>query len=299
MTDELRGVFCANVTPFRADTGAIDTEWLQAHLAWLAAQGIDGIVPMGTTGEGPSLTLDERHTLLDTIWAHRGSLTVVPCTGCATLADTLALSRSAVDKGMTTVMVMPPFYYKNVPSAGVLAYYRAVCDALPPTARLLLYHIPQVTAVPITAEVIGGLVASHPHQLYGLKDSSGDRDYLRLTRRTFPQLRVFVGHEPTAADGLAEGAVGLISGMANVFAAAVRSVYQTHADGSDVASAQARLTALAQVIGGYQLPAVMKAAVPWVSDLAPTSVRVPLCNLGDVETAALHESLTELGGVPR
>lgn len=298
MTDELRGVFCANVTPFREDTGAIDTDWLRAHLAWLAAQGLDGIVPMGTTGEGPSLTLDERYALLDAIWMHRGTLRVVPCTGCATLADTIALSRYAVDKGMPMVMVMPPFYYKNIPSEGVLSYHRAVCDALPPTARLLLYHIPQVTAVPIAPEVISGLFASHPHQVYGLKDSSGDREYLRHIRRTFPQLRLFVGHEPTAADGLAEGAVGLISGMANVFAHAVRSVYQAHSDGGNVVSTQARLTALAQVTGAYQLPAVMKAAVPWVSELAPSSVRVPLCNLSDAEATQLHVSLAELGGVP-
>jgi 4-hydroxy-tetrahydrodipicolinate synthase len=290
---ELTGVICANVTPFTTNTGLIDEAWLPAHLRFLEQQGVSGVLALGTTGEGPSLSLQEREQVLDMIVAQRGNLFVMAGTGCAALPETVALSRYALQRGADAVLVMPPFYFKNLDDAGVLAYYRALCDVLPSDARVLLYHIPAVTAVPITPGIIEGLLQSHPQQFYGIKDSSGDEHYLSAVLANYPQLRVYVGSALTAAHGLQNGAAGLISAISNTWPRMVVDVVKAHQEGGDVGVAQAKLTALSQAIGPNTPPA-LKAALPWVSDLPHTSVRVPLCNLSDVEVQRLKAALEKL-----
>ncbi len=291
---DLTGVLCATLTPFLYDIGAVDEAWIAAHLRFLEAHGVDGVLVLGTTGEGPSLSFRERERVIDIVLAERGNLSVVAATGCAALPDTIALSHSALAKGVDAILVMPPFYFKNVPESGVLTYFRALCDTLPEEARMLLYHIPAVTGVPITPGIIEGLLESHPGQFYGLKDSSGDTFYLTELLRNHPQLQVFVGHEQQVLNGLYDGAAGIISAIANVWPGAVRAVLDAHTSDGDVAHAQARLSDLFTLLAG-NTPPLLKVALPWVSDLPRTSVRVPLTNLSAAEAARLRENLDALG----
>jgi 4-hydroxy-tetrahydrodipicolinate synthase len=291
---DITGVICANLTPFDDSTGLVDAAWLSVHLRFLEQQGVSGVLALGTTGEGPSLSLHEREQVLDLVLEQRGNLSVIAGTGCVSLPETVALSRVALERGADAVLVMPPFYFKQVDEAGVLAYYRVLCDALPADARVLLYHIPSVTAVPITPAIITGLLESHPQQFYGIKDSSGDEQYLTDLLTNYPQLRIYVGSGLMAAHGLTHGAAGLISAVANTWPAVVGDVLKAHQEGGDIVAAQTRLTALSQALGPNTPPA-LKAALPWVSSLPRTSVRVPLCNLPDAEVARLHAALEELG----
>lgn len=290
---ELTGVICATLTPFVSDVGPVDYEWIPAHLRFLEQHGISGVLPLGTTGEGPSLSVSERQRVLEIVLQHRGNLFVIAGTGCAALTDTIALSRFALDQGADALLVMPPFYFKGTTDTGVLSYYRALCDALPDATRLLLYHIPQVTAVPITPAVIDGLLESHPEQVYGVKDSAGDAQHTAALIRRYPQLRIFSGSDLQIANSLAAGSAGAISALSNVWPDYVRAVYDAHHNDGDVAAAQARLAQVRRIIPNPTPPA-LKAALPWRSDLPLTSVRVPLTNLSDTETARLQDALNQV-----
>lgn len=158
---EIRGIISAMLTPFTSDVGPVDYEWLPGYLQFLADGGLHGVLALGTTGEGPSMSVAERIRTLEIILKHRGELSVIAGTGCAALTDTIALSRAAIELGVDAILVMPPFYIKQPSETGILAYFRALCDALPAEARVMLYHIPQVTGVPITTTIIDGLLDSH------------------------------------------------------------------------------------------------------------------------------------------
>lgn len=287
---DIQGVICATLTPFIGDSGVVDYEWIPAHLRFLETHGVTGVLTLGTTGEGASLGLGERQRVLDLVLGHRGNLTIIAGTGCASLTETVTLSRYALDQGADAVLVMPPFYFKHVQPEGVLNYYRAVCDALPDDARLLLYHIPAVTAVPITPPVIEGLLASHPRQFYGIKDSSGDIEHTTSLIQRYPQLRIFSGSDTQVANALKAAAAGVISALSNVWPDLVRAVFDAHHNGGDVATAQARLSAVRALIPNPAPPA-LKAALPWRSNLPLTSVRVPLANLTDAAAAELKSAL--------
>jgi 4-hydroxy-tetrahydrodipicolinate synthase len=292
---EIKGVISAMLTPFTSDVGPVDYEWLPGYLRFLESGGLHGVLALGTTGEGPSMSIAERERVLDILLANRGNLAVIAGTGCAALTDTIALSNYALDRGADAVLVMPPFYIKSPSETGVLSYYRALCDSLPADAKLMLYNIPQVTGVRITTGIIDGLLDSHGGQLFGLKDSSGDWDNSKMLIDRYPQLKIYTGSDKLISKALAGGAAGAITALSSAFPRMARAVYDAHHDG-DVAAAQERLTALRNLIDSVNTPPALKAALAWTSDLPETSVRLPLVALSDEEAAKLREGYERLVG---
>lgn len=282
------GIISAMLTPFTSDVGPVDYEWLPGYLRFLADGGLHGVLALGTTGEGPSMSVAERIRTLEIIMAHRGELSVIAGTGCAALTDTIALSRAAIDLGVDAILVMPPFYIKQPDETGILAYFRALCDALPADACVMLYHIPQVTGVPITRAIIDGLLASHGTQFYGLKDSSGDWEHSKMLIDSYPQLHIFTGSDRLIARALAGGAAGAITALSSAFPKLARAVFDAFHQGGDVAAAQARLSAVRDLVNPINTPPALKAALTWTSDLPETALRLPLLPLSNEEAAALR-----------
>ena len=172
MPTDLRGVFAPIVTPFRPSDGEVDLPWIARHLAYLRAHGCTGVIPCGTNGEAASLSVAERIQVAEATLAAAGDMPVVVGTGAAALPDAVVLTRHAFASGAAAVLVMPPFYFKKPPEVGVVAWFQRLFDAaVPPGGRVLLYHIPQITGVPITDGVLQALLASHGAVVYGLKDS--------------------------------------------------------------------------------------------------------------------------------
>lgn len=291
---EPRGIISAMLTPFTSDVGPVDYEWLPGYLRFLADGGLHGVLALGTTGEGPSMSVAERIRTLEIIMAHRGELSVIAGTGCAALTDTIALSRAAIDLGVDAILVMPPFYIKQPDETGILAYFRALCDALPADARVMLYHIPQVTGVPITRTIIDGLLASHGAQFYGLKDSSGDWEHSKMLIDSYPQLRIFTGSDRLIARALAGGAAGAITALSSAFPKLARAVFDAFHQGGDVAAAQARLSAVRDLVNPINTPPALKAALTWTSDLPETALRLPLLPLSNEEAAALRAAYEQI-----
>jgi 4-hydroxy-tetrahydrodipicolinate synthase len=283
---ELRGLIAATVTPFVSSVGPVDYEWLPAHLRLLQAGGVDGIAPLGTTGEGPSLGLIERQRLLEMVLAHRGDMFVMAGTGCSALSETIALSNYALEQGADALLVLPPFFFKDLDDAGLYDYYRALCDALPASARVVLYHIPKYSGVPISTNLVDQLLETNAQQLWGIKDSGGDAAHTAI----------YGGSDALVAQTLSDGGRGVISAIANLFPQMLRAVFEAHAHG-DANAAQERLGRVRTLLKGYQAQAAIKAALPWVSDLPPTAVRAPLVALTDDELVALRTGLADLGEI--
>lgn len=213
----LTGLWTPAATPFRAD-GSVNTERLVEHCKNLLAEGSTGLAILGTTSEANSLTVAERLRIMDScveagIPAHR----LLPGTGATALEDAVVLSRHAADIGCAGVLLLPPFYYKNVPDDGLFAFVSGLIDrvgANPP--RILLYHIPPMAVVGWPTALVGRLIEAFPDIVVGMKDSSGDFDHVTEMIRSFPGFAVFPGAEKHLLRGLQAGAVGCISATANI-----------------------------------------------------------------------------------
>lgn len=292
---DLGGVVPAVATPLK--DGELHLANLKLHLRQLAEDGSCGVLLMGTTGEGPSLSLAEREAIVEAGREYAGDMMLMAGTGCASLAETITLTRRAFESGAEAVVVVPPFYFKSVSEEGLLTYYRALLDeAIPGGGLLVLYHIPQVSGVPISFDLLEKLLAVDSERVAGIKDSSGDIEHSRALCRKFPDLRVFVGDDKLLHEGLKAGAVGSITAGGNVLAALAAAVYKVYQDGQDATPYQDQLTAARSVLDGFTpFPASVKSLLAARYGSDGWDVRPPLTPLPEAERAALLSSLAELG----
>ena len=171
------GVLVPVLTPF-TPAGEPDAGRFVAFCRWLLDQGADGLAIFGTTSEANSMSAGERMALLDRLIASGvPAARLMPGAGACSVTEAATLIRHAVGHGVGGVLMLPPFYYKGMDDNGLFAFFAGVIDRVGSAAlRMYLYHIPQVTAVPIPADVIARLVAAYPGIVAGLKDSAGELD---------------------------------------------------------------------------------------------------------------------------
>ncbi len=201
----LHGVYVANVTPFRDDPGrTLDLEAYRAHVRWLAEQGVDGVVPFGTNGEGPSVATREKVAVLDAVVGDALGIDLLPAVAEGNLPDTLALLEHLNDLPVAAVLVLPPYYFKPVEPEGLRTFFARVLEVS--RHPVLAYHIPKY-AVPVPAEVVTSL------PLWGVKDSAGDPAYSRTVRES--GRGVLLGTEDDLPARLPH-AEGAISALANI-----------------------------------------------------------------------------------
>jgi len=272
-------IFAATVTPFSEDGRRIDLDYVVAHLAYLQANGADGVLILGTNGEGPSLSLLERRQIIDVVMGNRRELRVFAGTGCASLTDTIEISQYACSAGVDAVMLVPPFYYKEVDDQGLIDYYAAVIAALPDEAQVILYNIPDVSGVEISEALVDHLVAKQTKKMAGIKETSYSLSRLQRYIQRYPQLSVYVGGDSLISAGLKAGAAGAISGVANIYPQLVREVGQRLRAGADAEAPQAAINRLRQVLHRYPTLAAIKHWLHLVAGLPQAFVRPPLRNL--------------------
>jgi 4-hydroxy-tetrahydrodipicolinate synthase len=294
---DIAGVIPAAVTPIHA-LGAPDPKALQRHLKTLAGEGCHGALILGTTGEGPSLGMAEREALLEAALEVEGRGAILVGTGTPSLTDTIALTQKAYQLGAQAAVVVPPYYYRSATIAGLLDYFRHILDdAVPDGKTLLLYHIPQVTGVPISFDLLEALLAACGGRTLGIKDSSGDLDHAQSLCRRFPELHVFVGTDRLLLAGLEAGAKGCITAGANVLAPLAVRTYRAHAGGQtdDARRFQAQLTQARAVLERYQpFAASLKALLSVRYGGSSWTPRAPLLPLAKNERAQLVQELGEL-----
>jgi dihydrodipicolinate synthase/N-acetylneuraminate lyase len=244
MTDHtIEGVYAAAVTPFRDEPGLpVDVDAYLAHVDWLAARGVRGVVAFGTNGEGPSVAGREKLALLEALFAAEPGVQIVPTVAEATLPDTLALLAALEDLPAAAVMVLPPYFFKPVTAEGLRAFYEPVVAAT--RHPVVLYHIPRFS-VPIPPEVVDSL------PVWGVKDSGEDPGYSPAVVAAGG--RVLAGTEDDLAARLGRGASGVVSGLANAAPELVVSIYEAVRAGDAEAAAErsARLRAIRDAAPGF------------------------------------------------
>lgn len=218
-------LFVPAITPFAVDL-SIDEARFVANAKTLLADGANGLAPFGTTSEAASLGCDERKELLSVlIESGIDPKVLMPGTGAAALPEAIALTRDAVEKRCLGTLTLPPFYYKGVPEDGVFAYYAAIIEAVGSAdLRIYLYHIPQMSGVPITLSLIERLIKAYPGVFAGLKDSSGDWENTHAIIKAFPELEVYSASESLISRNVAAGGAGCISASANVNTRAIAAL---------------------------------------------------------------------------
>lgn len=288
----LRGAFAPIVTPFSPSGGEVDFPWLAEHLAYLRENGCTGIIVCGTNGEAASMSVEERKLVTETALEAADAMPVIAGTGATALPDAIELTRHAFISGADAVLIMPPFYYKNPSPLGVAEWYRRLFDAaVPPDGRVLFYHIPQATGVPIGDELLGLLYESHPELMFGVKDSTGDPAQLQHFRAAHPSLAYFAGNDHRVAESCASGGAGSITAGANVFPDLVAAVQDAVWHGGDAATAQARLSAARKLLDMFPLQPATKRALVHVAGLPPTAVRPPQVELTGEQDRQLKTAL--------
>jgi 4-hydroxy-tetrahydrodipicolinate synthase len=286
------GVFSAALTPLDAALSP-DHAVFVAHAKSLLAQGCDGIAMLGTTGEANSFTVAERMALLEaTIAGGVAPDRLLPGTGVVALPDTVALTRHALSLGVTTVVMLPPFYYKGISDDGVFAAYAEVIERIAdPLLRVVLYHIPPMSAVPITFPVIERLRARFPGTISGIKDSSGDLDNMKALVAAFPGLAVLAGADPLMLPLLRDGGAGCITATSNLVASDLAFVFRHFADpaqAEEVEAAQARIVAARNRASRFPQIASLKALLAQRTGHAGWHrLRAPLLKLTPDQEAAL------------
>lgn len=243
MDTQLKGIFCAALTPLNADLAPDHAVFVQ-HCRQLLSEGCDGIALLGTTGEANSFSGRERRGLLESVvQAGIAPSQLLPGTGVSALTETVELTRHALSLGVTLVLMLPPFYYKNINDEGLYASYSEVVQRVADSRlRIVLYHIPQVSHQPIPHTVIARLRAQYPSTIIGIKDSSGDFANMTAMIETFPGLAVLPGPDPLLLPLLKKGGVGCISATANLVARDLAYVFR-HFNDDDAAldAAQERI----------------------------------------------------------
>jgi 4-hydroxy-tetrahydrodipicolinate synthase len=257
------GVFSAALTPLTAELMP-DHAAFAAHSQWLLAEGCDGIAMLGTTGEANSFSVAERKALLEaTVAAGVAPGKLLPGTGVAAFTETVELTRHALSCGVTGVVMLPPFYYKGVSDDGLFAAYSEVLQRIGDTKlRVVLYHIPQMSAVPISHEVIERLVKAYPDAVVGIKDSSGDLANMEAMVSRFPGFSVLAGADPVMLPLRRKGGAGCITATSNLVARDLAFIFRNALDESkaaDVDAAQARVVAARNKASKYPQMASLKA----------------------------------------
>ncbi|PIE14032.1 MAG: 4-hydroxy-tetrahydrodipicolinate synthase [Rhodobacterales bacterium] len=286
-----KGSIPALVTPFK--NGALDVETLKKLVEWHIGEGSDGFVPVGTTGESPTLTHEEHETVVEeTVRAAAGRVPVIAGAGSNNTLESIRLAQHAEKVGADAILVVTPYYNKPT-QRGLIAHFTAVHDCC--NLPVIIYNIPGRSIVDMSPETMGEL-ARLP-RIAGVKDATGDLSRVPQQRITcgtdFIQLS---GEDATALGFNAHGGVGCISVTANV-APRLCAEFQAATLAGDYTKAleyQDRLMPLHMAI--FAEPGLVGAKYAMSKlDLCNDEVRLPLTGLTDDTKAMIDDALRHAG----
>ena len=297
MIARISGVLAPVVTPFKADY-SVDAERFVRQCKWLIANHVS-LAVFGTNSEANSLAVDERMALLERlVESGIDPARIMPGTGCCAFVDSVRLSAHAVKLGCAGTLMLPPFYYKGVPDEGLYRNFARIVERVgDPRLRIYLYHIPQVSQVPISLALIERLLDAFPQHIAGVKDSSGDwsNTLAMLTRFATRGFDVFAGSENFLLANLRHGGKGCISATANVNPAAIHKLYAEWRN-ADADAQQASLDAIRASFQKFpMIPALKQAVAHWGRDPGWVTVRPPLVELTAEQATSLVDDLEAKG----
>lgn len=292
--DRFDGVLAPVVTPFDENL-APDAARFTALCHWLLGQGVK-LAVFGTTSEANSLSLAEKSALLEQLLdSGTDPDSIMPGTGLCSLSETVELTSRSAALGCPRVLLLPPFYYKNLSDDGLFAYAAELIErAGNENLQIYLYHFPAMSQTPWSMDVIDRLVKSYPANIAGIKDSSGDWTETRaFINAGWPDFRVFCGSERFLLQTMRAGGAGCISATANVNPAAIAALCARWRD-DDAERQQAELIRIRELFETAPMVASVKAAIAiTTNDPAWSRPRPPLTPLSATRRQTLRTSLIE------
>ena len=225
-----QGVITAIVTPFNTSDGSIDVNGLKELLEYQISQNVNGVYPIGTTGEGLLLSENEKRFMIEKVLEIvNGRILVIPQVGCLTQADTIDLALFAKKAGVDAVGLLPPFYY-SIPPDSMVNYFVTVANVIDPLPAFL-YNIPSNAKNDVTPSIVKRVVAQAPNVI-GIKDTSKDMDRFQNYLSTMePEFRTIVGADSLFYMSLTAGGSGTVTAGGNAYPELFVALYQAYING--------------------------------------------------------------------
>ncbi|RBP90927.1 dihydrodipicolinate synthase [Rhodobacter sp. 140A] len=286
-----KGSFPALVTPFT--NGAVDWDTLKKLVEWHIAQGSNGIVPVGTTGESPTLSHEEHNRVIEeVVKAAAGRVPVIAGAGSNATAEGIELIRHAEAAGADAALVVTPYYNKPT-QRGMVAHFTAMHDAS--SLPIIIYNIPGRSVVDMSPETMGEL-AKLP-RIIGVKDATGDLSRVAKQRLTCgPDFVQLSGEDATALGFNAMGGVGCISVTANVAPKLCAEMQAATLAGDYVTAMEYQDKLMPLHIAIFLEPGVAGAKYAMSKlGLCAAEVRLPLTELGDATKARIDAAMAHAG----
>lgn len=277
------------VTPFAQD-GSVDFQKLEDLVEFQIAGGVDGIVPVGTTGESPTLRTDEHLQVIKTVTdVSGGRVKIIAGTGANATAEAIELTEAVKGFGVDGTLQVTP-YYNKPNNAGLIQHFSAVADIGIP---VVLYNVPGRSAREIPLEVVAEL-AQHEH-VVSVKEAAGSVERVTAIRERC-DIEIISGDDSLALPMIREGACGVISVASNIIPSEVGALVSAALDG-DFETAQALHDKYAKTFDDLFIdtnPIPIKAAMAMMGMLLET-YRLPMCSTTDENKAVLRKTLETAG----
>lgn len=290
---KFQGTYTALATPFNSSNGAVDYGRLRALLEEQIAGGVEGVVPVGTTGESPTLTYDEHNQIISTVCeVCRGRIQVIAGTGANSTHEAITLTRHAIDAGADATLQVTPYYNKPSPE-GLYRHFSAVAELGLP---VVLYNVPGRSGRDIPVDIVARL-AQNP-VIAAVKEAGGCVD--RVSKiRALCEIPILSGDDSLTVPMISVGACGVISVASNVVPRETSDMVRAALAG-DYETARAlhyRLYPLFRDLFIETNPVPVKAALAYLGKLDEV-YRLPLCELEPAHAETLKATLRTVGLLP-
>jgi 4-hydroxy-tetrahydrodipicolinate synthase len=294
MTTALSGSYTALVTPFTEDAAAIDWPAFERLVALQLQSGTHGLVPAGTTGESPTLSMDEHKEIISrTVKLANGKAVVLAGTGSNNTAEAIELTRHAETAGADAALIITPYYNKPT-QEGIFQHFKALHAAT--NLPLMLYDVPGRTVARLSDELVKRLKNELP-RIIGLKDATADLARpLALSLVFNDDFRLFSGEDATVLPFYVQGGHGCISVTSNVAPSLCAALYTNYTAGN-LAEAQRinrLLLPLSNALFFETSPAPVKYALSKLG-LCSNTLRLPLVPITAATAAAVDKALEHAG----
>ena len=285
-----KAVYSAVLTPFKKDL-TLDTKLFISHCEFLLNNNIS-LAPLGTTGEANSISVSEKMDLIKTLAnSDLPKEKIIIGTGNTSFVDAALLTKTAVENKIYSVLLLPPFYYKNVSDEGVYQYYKEIINIVKSkNLRVFLYNIPQVSGVTISIDLVNRLKKEFSDTITGIKDSSGNFENTKKYKE-IKNFIVYPGSEKFLYDGLHIGCSGCISATTNVNIGAAKLINSF--DKSEGESINKNIKAVRDIFEKYPVIPALK-ATKIKEDSNWTNIRPPLVALSDQQRSNLAKDLKDI-----
>ena len=294
----IKGLIAPILSPFNDDL-SFNQDLYNALAAELLETGCSGLAPFGTTGEALSVSSAERMAALEGLVASGiDPKVIIPGTGLCNLPESIALSKHAVELGCAGVMTLPPFYFKGMGDDGYADYFERLIEGVDhPDLKIYLYHIPQVSGVGLSIDLVKRLRAAYPEIIVGIKDSSGNWENTAQLLE-IEGLIVYPGAELPVIDAIRLGGPGCISATANLNGTDIARVIDLCHAGqwNDAEAAHEDVKAVRLLFQDYApIPAQKALLAKRTGDARWNNLRPPFRAITDETRDALAASLAPYG----